>query len=348
MDSIEKAIRTALAKGDPGDRTFREKVYRSAFGALDRAITASPNMTEAIAARRRQTLLAAITAIETEFVPAKAAGPEQQSAPVPQTAPQNIQPSVSPAAPPVMASERQRPGEKIAVPTLDGERRPADARKYTDARKYKERAEPRKERSRRRRGLLALLGLVVIAAIGAAWWFAGGGAGLQLTSRPGRPAGQESQPPAPGNIAVLEGWVDIFTPSDPTSVAAPGDSRAEVMEDEEGQFLRIQSGTSNSPVLFDIGQGALEQMAGGRAVFNIDARGADGQATQIAIECSLADLGDCGRKRYDAGATREEYLFDIDLPATQPESGGVITINPDFEGAGRALDIFGIRVLPAL
>ncbi|MBE0694266.1 MAG: hypothetical protein IH590_14345, partial [Aquamicrobium sp.] len=84
MDSIEKAIRTAFAKGDPTDRAFREKVYRSAFGALDRALETNPNMTQAVAARRRETLLAAITVIETEFVPARPAAVEAPSPRQPQ------------------------------------------------------------------------------------------------------------------------------------------------------------------------------------------------------------------------------------------------------------------------
>src|SRR5690606_28606899 len=137
MDSIEKAIRTAFAKGDPSDRAFREKVYRSAFGALDRSLEASPNMTPAIAARRRETLLAAITSIETEFVPAKAAAPQTQR-PQPAVQPQPQAPvQPRPAAPtpasapaPEVAAPSPARGEPAFAPTLDGEdRRPAPARR---------------------------------------------------------------------------------------------------------------------------------------------------------------------------------------------------------------------------
>ncbi|TIT51293.1 MAG: hypothetical protein E5W72_11680, partial [Mesorhizobium sp.] len=38
LDAIEKAIRNAFEKGNAEDRTFRERVYRSAFAALDRAL----------------------------------------------------------------------------------------------------------------------------------------------------------------------------------------------------------------------------------------------------------------------------------------------------------------------
>lgn len=335
MDSIEKAIRNALAKGDPGDRAFREKIYRSAFGALDRAISSNPNMTEAIATRRRQALLEAVTAIETEFVPAKPAPATQQDASQHSAPPVVTPPSGTIAEPAVPAQQRLEP-------TLDGER-PRQAPGKHNARSA---PTPERKRPQKRRFsavLLSVLALAIIISALAIWGLPTPATGPDT---PPRQAGGEAPPRLSDDAAALESWIDIFTPADPTSVSAPGDTRAEVMEDDEGQFLRISSGASGSPVLFDIGQGVLEEVAGGRAIFTIAARGADGQRTQISVDCSLADLGDCGRKRYDVGATREEFLFEIELPTARPDSGGTITINPDLEGDGKALDIYAIRVLP--
>lgn len=373
MDSIEKAIRSAFAKGDPTDRAFREKVYRSAFGALDRAIQTSPNMTEAIAARRRETLLAAITAIETEFVPARPAeappvqpAPQQPAAGTP--APEVAAPRSADFGPvdpgsvdfDVAAPDARGPApEPDFLPTLDGERRPAgrpvEAGKGAGKGAGKRAGEAveaplregRRRRPRRRFRFAGLLvGLLLLAGVAAVgWWLAGpGGAGL-VPPRPPQ-SGGDAAPPIPGEADAFAGWIDIFTPADPTTVAAPGDSRAEVMEEDGEQFIRVSSGTSGSPVLFDIGQGILEQVAGRRAVFNIVARAQDGQETQISVDCSLGELGDCGRKRYAVGTTREEFLFEIDLPAAQPGSGGTIAVNPDIDGGGKAVDIYAIRVLP--
>ena len=71
LDVIEKAIRSALEKGDADDRAFREKVYRSAFAALERALEANPDLAPEIAGKRRSDLQAKITEIETEFIPAR-------------------------------------------------------------------------------------------------------------------------------------------------------------------------------------------------------------------------------------------------------------------------------------
>ena len=69
MDAIEKAIRNAFEKGDAEDRAFRERVYRSAFAALDRALQANPHLAPEVVERRRNDLQAKIIEIETEFIP---------------------------------------------------------------------------------------------------------------------------------------------------------------------------------------------------------------------------------------------------------------------------------------
>jgi hypothetical protein len=56
LDPVEKAIRNALEKGNAEDRAFREKVYRSAFAALERATASHPELTVEMAIRRRQGL----------------------------------------------------------------------------------------------------------------------------------------------------------------------------------------------------------------------------------------------------------------------------------------------------
>lgn len=364
MDSIENAIRSAFARGDPGDRAFREKVYRSAFGALDRSLKANPNMTEAIAQRRRESLLAAITAIETEFVPARPG-----TAPAPSVSAPSPRPAAAPRedlwapeagdAPEVAApvAERRRDGGEAAFsptpfsPTLDGERRPPSGRaaRAADAPVEPSLREGRRGRPRRRLRLVGPLAfLLLLAGLAAGiWWMATSGA-LQRMLTPTPPqTGESAAPRVPGTADTFADWTDVFTPADPTTISAPGDSRAEVMEEDGERFVRITAGASGSPVLFDVGQGILEDVAGKRAVFNIVARAREGAETQISVDCTLGELGDCGRKRYVVGAARDEYMFEIDLPARPAGSGGTIAINPDVEGGGKAIDIYAIRVLPA-
>ena len=136
----------------------------------------------------------------------------------------------------------------------------------------------------------------------------------------------------------------MFSPDDPSLVNAPTGAAAEVSEDESGTFMRIRSGTTGGAVVFDVGQGILEQISGKKAVFDIVARAAEGKPTEISISCDFGELGDCGRRRYAVGYERGEYLFDVELPAKSPGAGGSIAIDSDFANEGKAVDIYQIRV----
>jgi hypothetical protein len=127
-------------------------------------------------------------------------------------------------------------------------------------------------------------------------------------------------------------------------VSAPGETTAEVMQDESGSFLRIRSGGSGSAILFDIGQGVLEQLSGKTATFDIVARAEDGKATEMSVDCNFGELGDCGRKRYAVGYEKGDYLFEVDFNGKRPGAGGTVAINSDFANEGRAVDIYEIKV----
>lgn len=355
MDAIEKAIRSAFEKGDPRDRAFREKVYRSAFAALDKALQANPNVTQAIADRRRQALSARVSEIESEFLPAV---PAAAPAPASRTTEVGVEPPVQGEA----GYMRSEPGFE---PTIDPNERYRDQQASDD---FDDEIEPQTYADRpvgRPRGrtwarVFVAVTVLSLIAIGA-WWAIGGGLFRSAAERdravPNPPQTVEEedyQPPVAGEPPritgggdSLAGWIAVFDPADPTTVTAPGDSRAEVMDEDGRPFIRIGAGASNAPILFDVGQGVLEQLAGRRAVFNIVARAEEGEGTQFSVDCNLGELGDCGRKRYAAGTAQDEFLFEITLPNTNPGAGGTIAINPDVENGGKALDIFAIRVSAA-
>ena len=155
---------------------------------------------------------------------------------------------------------------------------------------------------------------------------------------------EAATPGQPGSADALRNWVTVFSPDDPSAVNAPTGATAEVSEDESGSFLRIRSGPTGAAVVFDVGEGILEQISGKKAVFDIVARAEQDKPTQISINCDFGELGDCGRKRYDIGFERAEYLFDVELPAKSPGAGGSIAINSDFDNGGKSVDIYQIRV----
>ena len=369
MDAIEKAIRNAFEKGNADDRAFREKVYRSAFAALDRALQANPGVTVETAIKRRKAMQAKIAEIESEFLPAVAAPPAdgaERPAPVPAPA---VDPPIavpSPVAPSVDAPGRPVPAAGRVEPVLEGlpGDRPAPRSPPSEAPPVRleptlagtpspdDRLDagipaPDEPRPRRRRfPLAALLALLVLGAGGYGLWWAAQNGLLRLPDRPQSAATSagESGLSQSGRAGDERTWIVVFAPNDPTLVEAPPDAAAEVMEDDSGTFLRIRSGPSGAAVRFDVGQGILERLAGKHAVFDIVARAEDGQDTQMAADCDFGALGDCGRRRYAVGREKNEYLFDVRLPDTRPGAAGIIAIDSDFERQGRSVDIYEIKV----
>lgn len=103
MDAVETAIRNALERGDAHDPAYREKVYDSAFAALERSIEARPDLSADAAERRRDHLKGKIRNIETEFAPAEAP-PEPErppEAPPPPPPPQEPTAHEPEPAPPI-------------------------------------------------------------------------------------------------------------------------------------------------------------------------------------------------------------------------------------------------------
>jgi hypothetical protein len=346
LDPIEKAIRSAFEKGNAEDRDFREKVYRSAFAALDRALKANPNLTVEAAINRRKALQAKIAEIETEFTLAVAAV---------DPAGNSFEPSL----------DDVRPGSRgrdAAAPDISIERRNANGHRKA-VRTDSLAVEGERDERRARRGFRIPFGRIfvtatVIAAVGiGGWWAFQTGMFKSAAERdtsvrnPARTtAGEdfipenEGAPIKQGQVDPSRNWIDVFSPADATGVTAPGQTSAQVMQDGSGSFLRIRSGGSDEAILFDVGQGVLEKLAGKVATFDIIARGADGQATQMSVDCNFGELGGCGRKRYAVGDGRGDYLFELDFRSKNPGSGGTIAINSDVGGRGKPVDVYEIRV----
>lgn len=343
MDPIEKAIRNALEKGDSTDRAFREKVYRSAFSALDRALKANPSVTVESAINRRKAMQAKIAEIEGEFLPPPIAATRSAN--------------TGAAAPDIDA-----PGHHGSSDP-DAHRLPVVPDIMPDA-PLPRTMEPEpdiapRRRRPRKRGLPALFAaLTVLALLGlGAWWLLQSGA-LRTPEQRGEvpvppatvededfnPSGGATAPLRAGQDGFSGEWITVFTPLDPTTVSTPSDAKAEVMEDDDETFLRLRSGSSGSAISFDVGQGILDEIAGTRAVFVVVARGENGTESQISIECNFGELGDCGRKRYDVKGDRGEYLFDVQFPDKRAGAAGTITITSDVENQGRSVDIYEIRV----
>ena len=154
-------------------------------------------------------------------------------------------------------------------------------------------------------------------------------------------------PEAPVATPVADDWLMIFRPDNPGDLVVDPTIKADLKGQGPLARLRIEpapSTTGDAAVVFSIGQGILQQVAGKKAVFDIVAASDQGKPTQISVLCDFAGLGDCGRKRYQIDGATSDNLFQIEFPAGTPEGAGEIILNPDVDGKGRALEIYAIKV----
>jgi hypothetical protein len=344
LNQIEKAIRTALEKGDAGDPAFREKVYRAVHSVIEKGLQERPDVTPESARERRDLLRSTITRIESEFGRPKAEANGSYRAPeVELDVPISSQP----------AREHEPISTARREPVLDfevaegGQREPGAAPERIEVD-----ADPRRAGRRRRFGLLKLLaasGVLAVAALGL-WWAAD--AVMPLIAERGRTLTSPSPlrenagrvAPTQGEASPRGDWITVFSPSDPTTVTAPPGASAEIVAGDRGEALRISSGRSGAAVLFDVAPGTLDRIAGRRVLFDIVASAEESRPSQIAVTCDFGELGDCGRNRYNVGNAPAEFLLDIILPDRSASAAGTIAINADIENEGKTVDVHEIRV----
>ncbi|MFC4626284.1 hypothetical protein ACFO1V_13910 [Daeguia caeni] len=329
MNNMERAIRNALAKADAYSPAARRRVYEAAWAAQERALEVSTALTDEQKESRRSRLKAAIRVIEQEYTAHSTSRPEPElSTPVEQD--------------PVPGN-----AQDTAIPSLDAADIRTNARASRRARARDDR--PEKATGKQRHSAFFRLGLSVLVLLIA------GLIGYSLYNS----FSDLSRQPAPGLLTqemshapLKQGeepddiqWVTIFTPSNATKMSLKGRATAEIKSDGLHSYVRVQSPGKADSVSFAIGEGILDRIAGKKATFDIIARADDGSDTQMAVECDLAGLGDCGRRRYDVGSAVSDYLFDLDLPqGKRAGRAGSITINSDFNGSGKPVNILGIRV----
>ncbi|RCS24703.1 hypothetical protein DUT91_04280 [Phyllobacterium salinisoli] len=346
MEGIERAIRNAFAKGDAANPATRQRIYESAWSAHEHALSANAALSEPQKTQRRDRLKATISRIEAEFRPAQ---------PLAMT-----QPRVEPGFGDLSAGSRQN-GQSAAAPlagspTIEGPALDRDdvrpsARKQRGADLGYEggaaRRDGRKAKSRSPFLSYVLPALVLLGVGIVGWSFYNS---LTDVRRPqsSTTALANGAPLKEGEEAGQANWITVFTPSEPTRMSVRGRATAEIAGTGSMSFARVKSGGPDDQIVFDVGQGILEEIAGKKVTFDIVASSDDGKPTQMSVSCDFGAMGDCGRKRYDVSDANSDFLFDVVLPeGKRPDAAGTITINSDISGAGKIVDIHAIRVTVA-
>lgn len=348
MDSIERAIKNAFAKADARNPTTRQRVYESAWGAHERALAANATLSDAQKTTRREKIKQTISRIENEYARAAVVRQEPQ-----------FDAGVSNATSSddgfgnLTATDSRTNGFSESAPSLDRDDLRLKQGK-TAANRSDEHVDiaAKRDRPKKRRSPVVRYGIPALVL------FAAGFIGLSLYNS----FADLGRSPTPGqrivagNFAPLKegeepggaNWITIFQPTEAARMSVQGRAKAEISENGSNSFVRITSPGADDTVTFDVGEGILDGIAGKTATFDVIARSADGKPTQMSVNCNFGGLGDCGRKRYDVTDSQNDFLFDLTFPASQKAgSAGTISINSDLSGAGKAVEIYAIRVTTA-
>ena len=371
MSNLETALRKALQKGDAHDGEATPEKMRDQTSRLSDAIeTIERELAEA--ARQAQ-------ASGAEPVPqAPPVQAEPRSEPVatadrqtltdaPPPAGANVTPRVEPDL--RSASAPRTPAVDAGAPHLHVEPRQDAASEMSGDGPQRVASSGPSGPFRFRRGPFAtvFLAIVLIALLFAGlWWVMQTDAFVSQqardTSVPNPPvqlgedafAGRDPDTAtAPARVSDAdadggEGWIVLFTPSDPTVLTLVGGAQTSIESDPFGDFARLSTTGAESAVLIDVPVGTLQRLAGSAVQISVRARTDDGQASQISVTCDFGPLGDCGRRRFDVNQSEAEFLFRADLlDGATPSAPGSLEIRPDFEGGERAINLLSVRIRAA-
>ena len=251
-----------------------------------------------------------------------------------------------------------------AAPELNAERpphiaAPAGAKPQKPGKKTKV-AKARKEK--RKRPIFASLfsAAVMLSFLGIGiWWLIESGA---LMSAEERDTGVPNPPPSLSRDDFAGGpqqlnpgagfsgeWANVYTPGRDGTAEAGGNASVEVIEEAEGNVLRIVSASAgaNGEVRVPLGPEVMQARAGRQSVLALTMRSATPEATQIYVRCEFSVLGDCGRRRFDVTYDTNDILFSLDYDrALAPNQGGFLIINSDVSGGAKGVDLIAVRIRP--
>lgn len=372
MSNFEAALRGALSKGDISDSTFRRKVYEAAASAVQRSLSAKSDTPQHAIESQNRKLALAIRKIEAELKTGTYADDR-----VNRQTPEPTAPAPPPAPPPAPAPNiRDELGlrdsaiqEPQSIPLVHNEDGAPKSRIYVEpvaepsiaAQKQPTQEKPEKKPRGRYARFLAGAVIVSLLGVGMLWALNTGifqSAEERDTSVPNpetvlESESFESRDPGTANAprtlqtrtADADGWITMFSPRDPTAINLVGGATAEVESDPFGDYARVATPSEGAEIQIDIPRNALSNGIGNVLQVSLRARSDEGIPTQISVACDLAELGDCGRRRFDVGQAESEFLIQVDLTEAQSmPSSGMIKIHTDMENTGRAIKLLEARI----
>ncbi|MDB5522274.1 MAG: hypothetical protein JWM58_37 [Rhizobium sp.] len=144
-------------------------------------------------------------------------------------------------------------------------------------------------------------------------------------------------------------WIDIFKPGESDRVKPSASAKVGNVTDSDGKAITIASSApdQDGEVRIEVPAAILQDLAGKTSTIAITLRADGDLPSQIYVQCEFTTLGDCGRHRFTVSNERADELIQVKFDGKLgPSDAGYIVFNSDLTGEGRAIRLYGIRVLP--
>lgn len=318
MATAEQVIRNALLKIDSSDVSQRRFVYEFAWNAQERALLSDPSLNDESRNKRRNALMQIIRGIEHDYVQ-----PEE-----------NNQSDI------ILKLNANGPEEQVKL----------------DAGSVDNLASKNSHRAlARRRSKLLLIVMPSILAIAmvigfTAWSFFNSMSGRSIVEHRNPVLSQTGSPitlPQPQSTSEKDdGWIKFFYPGDATAITNFGRISVDIRNDAGLAYTHISANSDEDIIVIEIGAGALANLRGKKAIIDINAKSDGASSSQMSITCDMGNNVDCGRRRFEVSSNRNDFLFNVDIPAgsTGPAK---LYLAVDLLGEGNAIDIYGMKIKAA-
>jgi hypothetical protein len=144
-------------------------------------------------------------------------------------------------------------------------------------------------------------------------------------------------------------WVNIFKPGEPDRIKPSSSARIGEVADSDGKAITIASNApdQDGEVRIEVPAAILQDLAGKTSTLALTLRADGDTPSQIYVQCEFTTLGDCGRHRFTVSNERIDELIQVKFNGKLgPSDPGYVVINSDLSGEGKAIRLYGIRVLP--
>lgn len=339
LADFEGLIRQALARQNAADPAVRKKVYQSSRNALARMIVGGGAQSPSAIQEQRQALENSIQRIEAGYTEPFA--PQTPELPPEITPEPQVQPPIAETAGPeeVPAPPAPEPGPE-----------------------YPEEDHPIYENPSSGRGrIIAIAAFVTLLAV--IVWLVYSLVTTILGPDSDVQTQQNTAAPTRNGSEVEDGdqasnYITILSPADTSTLQTVGRGRAEIVKQSNLDMIRLTSlrdvddrSTPAEPILLEVSDGVLDQIAGQRVFVEILAKSGSTGPAVFAVGCTIAGVEVCGRKRFRIGLQPEAIVFPIDVPQNASEDASAfLTVNTDITssasltGEGDAVDLLYARL----